>query len=59
MDRGCLVCSSLGCVEDEQHFIFDCPAYNHVRVMHLNLFQYCSTVADFLSLCESNASGGP
>ena len=21
--RGCLVCKSLGCVEDEQHFIFD------------------------------------
>ena len=26
--RGCLVCKSLGCVEDEQHFTFDCPAYS-------------------------------
>ena len=55
MDRGCLVCNLPRCVEDEQHFIFDCPAYNHIRVMHMNLFQYnnCCTVADFLSLCET------
>ena len=58
MDRGCLVCNSPGCVDDEQHFIFDCPAYSHVRVMHMNLFQCCCIVADFLSLCEPNACGG-
>ncbi len=23
-DRLCLVCKSLDCVEDEQHFLFDC-----------------------------------
>jgi len=28
--RLCLVCKSLDCVEDEQHFIFDCPAYSHI-----------------------------
>ena len=50
MDRGCLVCNSPGCVEDERHFIFDCAAYNVIRVMHMNLFQYCCIVADFLSL---------
>ena len=48
MDRGCLVCNSPGCVEDEQHFIFNCPAYNHIGVMHMSLFQYCCTVADFV-----------
>ena len=58
MDRGCLVCNSPGCVEDEQLSIFDCPAYNHIRVMHMNLFQYFCTVADFLSSCEPNACGG-
>ena len=35
-----------------------CPAYNHIRVMHMSLFQYCCTVADFLSLYEPNACGG-
>ena len=30
VDRGCLVCNSPGCVKDEQHFIFDCPAYDHI-----------------------------
>ena len=58
VDRGCLVCNLPGCVEDEQHFIFNCPAYDHIRVKHVNLLQYCCTVADFLSLCESNACGG-
>ena len=50
--RDCLVCKSLGCVEDEQHFTFDCPAYSHVRAKHVDLFQHCCTVADFMSsLC--------
>ena len=31
----CLACS----VEDEHHFIFDCPAYSHIRDQHDNLFQ--------------------
>ena len=50
--------SSLGCVEDEQHLIFDCSAYDHIRVKHVNLVHYCCTVADFLSLFESNVCGG-
>jgi len=29
-DRLCLVCKSLDCVKDEQHFYFDCPAYSHI-----------------------------
>ena len=52
---GCLVCKSLGCVEDMQHLIFDCPAYSHIRAKHVDLFQHCCTVADFMSLCEPNA----
>ena len=30
-DTLCLLCRSLYRVEDEQHFVFDCPAYSHVR----------------------------
>ena len=45
-------------MEDEQHFIFDCPAYDHIRVKHVNLLQYCCAVADFSSLCEPDACGG-
>ncbi len=51
-DRLCLVCKSLDYVEDEQHFVFDCPAYSHIRSQHLDLLQHCCTIADFMSLCE-------
>jgi len=57
-DRLCLVCKSLDCVEDEQHFVFYCPAYSHIRSQHLDLLQHCCTIADFMTLCEPNACGG-
>ena len=57
-DRLCLVCQSLDYVEDEQHFVFDCPAYSHIRSQHLDLLQHCCTIADFMTLCEPNACGG-
>jgi len=44
-------------VEDEQHFVFDCPAYSHIRSQHLDLLQHCCTIADFMTLCEPNACG--
>ncbi len=56
-DRLCLVCKSLDCVEDEQHFVFDCSAYSHIRSHHLDLLQHCCTIADFMSLCEPSACG--
>ena len=55
-DRLCLVCKSLDYVEDEQHFVFDCPAYSHIRSQHSDL--HCCTIADFMTLCEPNACGG-
>ncbi len=57
-DRLCLVCKSLDYVQDEQHFAFDCPAYNHIRAKHVNLFQHSYTVASFMFMCEPNACGG-
>ena len=44
--------------EDEQDLIFDCPAHSHIRAKHVDLFQLCCTVVDFMSLCEPNAWGG-
>ena len=55
--RLCPVCKSLDCVEDEQHFVFDCPAYSHIRSQHLGILQHCRTIADFMTLCEPNACG--
>jgi len=57
--RLCQVCHSLQDVEDEQHFIFDCPAYSHIRNKHANLFQQtCTcTVPGFIARCEPNAYG--
>ncbi len=55
-DRLCLVCKSLDCVEDEQHFVFGCPAlaYSHIRSQHLDLLQHCCTIGDFMTSCEPN-----
>ncbi len=57
-DRLCLMCKSLHCVEDEQHFVFDCPAYSRTKSRHLDLLQHYCNIADFMSLCKPNACGG-
>jgi len=57
-DRLCQVCHSMQDVEDEQHFIFDCPAYSHIRTKHASLFQQTRTVPDFITSCEPNVCGG-
>ena len=46
-DRLCQVCHSSRDVEDEQHFLFSCPAYSDVRQKHASLFQQAFTVSDF------------
>ncbi len=47
-DRTGCVCKSLDCVEDEQHFVFDCPAYSH----HSHtIWTSCSTVVLLQTLC--------
>ena len=52
------LCHSLQDVEGEQHFVFDCPAYNHIRIKHADLFQQTFTVPEFIARCEPNACGG-
>ena len=49
-DRLCLVCKSLDCMEDEQHFVFDCPAYSHIRSQHLEPLQHCCTAVPLQTL---------
>ena len=36
-DKVCLVCKSSQHVEDEHHYISDCPLYSHIRARHANL----------------------
>ena len=57
-DRLCQVCHSSRGVEDEQHFLFSCPAYSDVRQKHASLFQQAFTVSDFFTNSEPNACGG-
>ena len=40
-------------MEDEQHFLFSCPAYNDVRQNYASLFQQAFSVSDF---CTNFAS---
>ena len=57
-DRLCLVCKSSQHVEDEQHFLFECPVYSSVRLRHASWFQDVSSVPDFFVKCDPNACGG-
>ena len=61
-DRLCRMRKSFHCVEDQQHFVFDClgPAYScsHIRSQHWDLLQHCCTIADFMTVCELNTCGG-
>ena len=47
-DRVCEVCKS-GCVENEHHFLFDCPAYAHIRYNHATLFHGIQTVSSVIN----------
>ena len=55
--RLCLVCRSSQQVEDEHHYLFDCPAYSCIRASHANLFQCACSVSDLFDSCEANACG--
>ena len=57
-DRLCQVCNSVQDVEDEHHFLFDCPAYSHIRLQHMHVFERVCTVPEFLAWCEPNACAG-
>ena len=57
-DRLCLVCRSTQHVEDEHHFLFDCPVYSSLRASHASLFQHACSVSDFFTRCEVNMCGG-
>ena len=57
-DRVCHVCRSssvtsvTSTVEDEHHFLFECPAYTHITVVFAALFQVCPHTIS--SLINSN-----
>jgi hypothetical protein len=56
-ERVCPVCMS-GSVEDEHHFLFDCPAYSHTRQQCNHLFhQASSLVATLLATDQSKVLG--
>ena len=56
-DRLCQVCHSSQDVEDEQHFLFSCPAYSDVRQKYASLFQQAISVSHIFTNCEPNACG--
>ena len=64
-DRLCLVYRSTQDVEDEQHFLFNCPVYNSLRVIQAcfstltpHMFTRCETYAcsGFIRICVSLTS---
>ena len=57
-DRLCVMSRSAQQVEDEHHFLFDCPMYSSIRASHASVFQRACSVSDFFANCEANACGG-
>ena len=54
----CQICHSDQDVEDEQHFLFDCPAYSNVRSEYATMVQHAFTAPDLITQSEPNVSGG-
>ena len=47
-----------GSVEDEHHFLFDYPAYSHIRQQYSHFFHQASpSVATFLAFDQPNVVG--
>lgn len=45
-------------VEDEQHFLFECPACSHVRIRHRSLFEHeHASVASILNTIQHSLLG--
>ncbi len=57
-DRLCQICYSDQDVEDEQHFLFDCPAYSNVRRKYVTMVQHAFTAPDLITQSEPNVFGG-
>ncbi|KAL3146185.1 hypothetical protein ABBQ32_14176 [Trebouxia sp. C0010 RCD-2024] len=57
-DRLCQVCHSDQDVEDEQHFLFHCPAYSDIRRKYAAMFQQAFTAPDLITQTEPNVLGG-
>ena len=51
-ERLCQVGHSSEDVEDEQHFLFTCPAYRDVRQKYVSLFQQGFSVSTFFTNSE-------
>ncbi len=45
-------------VEDEQHFLFHCPAYSDIRRKYATMFQQAFTAPDLITKSEPNVLGG-
>ena len=52
--RTCKFCQC-GSVEDEQHFLFDCPFYSIIRGQHYSLFCRASQQRDIRLFLEQNS----
>ena len=45
-------------VEDEQHFLFECPAYSSIRRKYAAMFQQFFTAPDLITQSDPNVFGG-
>ena len=60
VSRNCRVCQVCHArvVEDEQHFLFECPAYSHIRTRHMSLFEHEHvSAASFLNTSQQSLLG--
>ena len=53
----CQICHLDQDVEDEQHFLFDCPDYSNVRRKCATMVQHAFTAPDLTTQSERNVFG--
>ena len=54
--RRCKACNQ-GCVEDEKHFLIECPLYTQIRHRFPDIFRHEASVADILNYTNQGLLG--
>lgn len=55
--KACLIDNVCACVEDDKHFLMECPAYDFIRLKYDKLFHEGSTPVSVLNFPDQNLFG--
>ena len=55
--KACFIDNVCACVEDDKHFLLECPAYDFIRLKYDKLFHEGSTPVSVLNFPDQNLFG--